>query len=196
MTALTGDQIASLVYLSLLTAVIGGWFVVSQRRQAGRLAQYAAIWGFIFLGAIVAVGLWGDIRETVAPRQSVMMEGARVELPRAVDGHFYVTMEVNGAPIRFVIDTGASELVLSRADAARAGIEPDGLIFSGRAFTANGMVETAPVTLASVVLGGVADTDVPAVVNAGEMPESLLGMSYLERFSRMEISGGRMVMER
>jgi aspartyl protease family protein len=196
MTALTGDQIASLVYLSLLTAVIGGWFVVSQRRQAGRLAQYAAIWGFIFLGAIVAVGLWGDIRETVAPRQSVMMEGARVELPRAVDGHFYVTMEVNGAPIRFVIDTGASELVLSRADAARAGIDPDGLIFSGRAFTANGMVETAPVTLASVVLGGVADTDVPAVVNAGEMPESLLGMSYLERFSRMEISGGRMVLER
>jgi aspartyl protease family protein len=196
MTALTGDQIASLVYLSLLTAVIGGWFVVSQRRQVGRLAQYAAIWGFIFLGAIVAVGLWGDIRETVAPRQSVMMEGARVELPRAVDGHFYVTMEVNGAPIRFVIDTGASELVLSRADAARAGIEPDGLIFSGRAFTANGMVETAPVTLASVVLGGVADTGVPAVVNAGEMPESLLGMSYLERFSRMEISGGRMVMER
>jgi aspartyl protease family protein len=196
MTALTGDQIASLVYLSLLTAVIGGWFVVSQRRQAGRLAQYAAIWGFIFLGAIVAVGLWGDIRETVAPRQSVMMEGARVELPRAVDGHFYVTMEVNGAPIRFVIDTGASELVLSRADAARAGIEPDGLIFSGRAFTANGMVETAPVTLASVVLGGVADTDVPAVVNAGEMPESLLGMSYLERFSRMEIANGRMVLER
>jgi aspartyl protease family protein len=196
MTALTGDQIASLVYLSLLTAVIGGWFVVSQRRQAGRLAQYAAIWGFIFLGAIVAVGLWGDIRETVAPRQSVMMEGARVELPRAVDGHFYVTMEVNGAPIRFVIDTGASELVLSRADAARAGIDPDGLIFSGRAFTANGMVETAPVTLASVVLGGVADTDVPAVVNAGEMPESLLGMSYLERFSRMEIANGRMVLER
>jgi aspartyl protease family protein len=113
-----------------------------------------------------------------------------------VDGHFYVTMEVNGAPIRFVIDTGASELVLSRADAARAGIDPDGLIFSGRAFTANGMVETAPVTLASVVLGGVADTGVPAVVNAGEMPESLLGMSYLERFSRMEIANGRMVLER
>ena len=87
----------------------------------GRIAQYAAIWGFIFLGAIVAVGLWSDIRQTVTPRQSVMMEGARVEVPRSADGHYYLTMEVNGAPIRFVVDTGATELVLSRADAERAG---------------------------------------------------------------------------
>jgi hypothetical protein len=54
--------------------------------------QYAAIWGFIFLGAIVAVGLWTDIRQTVAPRQSVMMDGARVEVPRHVDGHYYLTL--------------------------------------------------------------------------------------------------------
>ena len=193
---LSGDQIGSLIYLGLLLAVIGGWFLVSSRGNLGRMAQYAAIWGFIFLGAIVAVGLWGDIRQTVVPRQSVMMEGARIELPQAMDGHFYMVMEVNGAPIRFVVDTGATELVLSREDAGRAGVEMERLVFSGRAFTANGMVETAPVTLASVVVGGVADTDVRAVVNGSEMRESLLGMSYLQRFSRVEISGGRMVLER
>lgn len=193
---LSGDQIGSLIYLGLLLAVIGGWFLVSSRGNLGRMAQYAAIWGFIFLGAVVAVGLWSDIRQTVVPRQSVMMEGARIELPQAVDGHFYVTMDVNGAPVRFVIDTGASELVLSRRDAARAGIDLDRLVFSGRAYTANGMVETAPVTLASVTLGGVADTAVRAVVNDAEMQDSLLGMSYLQRFSRMEIANGRMVLER
>ncbi|MFW5642135.1 MAG: retropepsin-like aspartic protease family protein [Roseicyclus sp.] len=196
MTALTGDQIGILIYLGLLVTVIGGWFVASQRARLGRVAQYAAIWGFIFLGAIVAAGLWSDIRQTVAPRQSVMMEGARIELPRAADGHYYATLEINGAPVRFVIDTRASEVVLSRRDAERAGIAPDRLIFSGRAFTANGMVETAPVTLDTVALGGVAETGVRAVVNAGEMSDSLLGMSYLQRFSRMEISGGRMVLER
>ena len=66
-----------------------------------------------------------------------------MEVPRSADGHYYLTMEVNGAPIRFVVDTGATELVLSRADAERAGIDTGGLIYSGRAFTANGMVETA-----------------------------------------------------
>jgi aspartyl protease family protein len=196
MPVLDGDQIGSLIYLGLLVTVIGGWLVVSQRRNLGKLAQYAAIWGFIFLGAIVAVGLWTDIRQTVAPRQSVMMDGARVELPQHVDGHYYVTMEVNGAPIRFVVDTGATELVLSHDDAIRAGIDADALIYSGRAFTANGMVETAPVTLDAVALGPVIDTKVAAVVNGSEMQDSLLGMTYLQRFSRVEISGGRMVLER
>ncbi|KPQ16682.1 MAG: aspartyl protease family protein [Rhodobacteraceae bacterium HLUCCO18] len=196
LTSLSGDQIGNLVYLALLVTAIGGWLLVSQRGNLGRIAQYAAIWGFIFLGAIVAVGLWSDIRQTVTPRQSVMMEGARVEVPRSADGHYYLTMEVNGAPIRFVVDTGATELVLSRADAERAGIDTGGLIYSGRAFTANGMVETAPVTLDRIALGKATDTGVRAVVNGAEMQGSLLGMSYLQRFDRLEISGGRLVLER
>jgi aspartyl protease family protein len=194
--ALNGDQIGSLIYLVLLAVVIGGWFLVSQRGNLGKVVQYAAIWGFIFLGAIVAVGLWTDIRQTVTPRQSVMMDGARVEVPQAVDGHFYLTLEVNGAPVRFVVDTGATDLVLSRTDAVRAGLGPDALIFSGQAFTANGMVETAPVTLDRIVLGKATDTSVRAVVNGADMRDSLLGMSYLQRFDRIEISEGRLVLER
>jgi aspartyl protease family protein len=53
------------------------------RGNLGKVVQYAAIWGFIFIGAIVVTGLWTDIRHTVAPRQTVMMEGARVEVPRS-----------------------------------------------------------------------------------------------------------------
>jgi aspartyl protease family protein len=193
---LTGDQIGSLVYLGLLVTAIAGWLVASQRRNLGRLAQYAAVWSFIFIGAIVAVGLWTDIRQTVAPRQSVLMEGTRIEVPQHVDGHYYLTLEINGAPIRFVVDTGATELVLSREDARRAGIDPDALIFSGRAFTANGTVETAPVTLAIVALGPAVDAGVRAVVNGSDMEDSLLGMTYLQRFERIEISGGRLVLER
>ncbi|MGP1357657.1 retropepsin-like aspartic protease family protein [Roseicyclus sp.] len=193
---MTGEQIGSLVYLVLLVTAIAGWLVASQRRNLGRMAQYAAVWSFIFIGAIVAVGLWTDIRNTVAPRQSVMMEGARIEVPQHVDGHYYLTLEVNGTPIRFVVDTGATDLVLSREDARRAGIDPDALVFSGRALTANGTVDTAPVTLGTVALGPAADTDVRAVVNGTDMEDSLLGMAYLQRFDRLEISGGRLVLER
>jgi aspartyl protease family protein len=193
---LSGDQIGSLIYLVLLGTVLLGWLVVSNRKNLGKLAQYAAVWGFIFIGAIVAIGLWTDIRQTVAPRQSVMMEGARIEVPQAPDGHYYLTLGVNGAPVRFVVDTGASELVLSHTDAMRAGIDFDKLVFSGRAYTANGMVDTAPVTLDTVQLGPVTETDVRAVVNGTDMQDSLLGMTYLRRFDRLEISNGRMVLER
>jgi aspartyl protease family protein len=196
LTALNGEQIGSLVYLVLLGTVIGGWFFVSQRGNLGKVVQYAAIWGFIFIGAIVAVGLWTDIRQTVTPRQSVMMDGARVEVPQAFDGHYYLTLLVNDAPVRFVVDTGATDLVLSPADAARAGLDPEALIFSGQAFTANGMVDTAHVVLDRVALGKVLDTDVRAVVNAAEMRDSLLGMTYLQRFDRIEIAEGRLVLVR
>jgi aspartyl protease family protein len=193
---MNGDQIGSLIYLLLLATVIGGWFLVAHRRQLGRVAQHAAIWVFIFLGAIVAVGLWSDVRDTVAPRQTLMQDGAQVVVPMARDGHFYLVLELNGVPVRFVVDTGATDIVLSAADAARVGIQPENLVFSGRALTANGMVETAPVRIDRVALGGVVDEGVRAVVNRGDLEESLLGMSYLRRFDRLEISGGQMVLER
>lgn len=189
-------DLARLIYLGLLVVVIGGYFLVINRQSLGRVAQQAAIWVFIFLGAIVAVGVWGDIRDQVIPRQSVVMDGARIVVPRAADGHFYLTLGINGTPVRFMLDTGASEMVLRMQDAERAGVDTDRLIFSGRALTANGRVETAPVRLDTVTLGGVAERNVPAVVNAGAMPESLLGMSYLRRFDRIEIADGQMVISR
>ena len=193
---MTGEQIGSLAYLLLLGAVIAGWHFVAHRREMGKMAQQAAIWIFIFLGTIVAVGLWSDIRDTVAPRQAIMQGGAQVVVPMQHDGHFYLTLEVNGTPVRFVVDTGATEMVLSAEDAARIGLSPEALVFSGRAFTANGTVETAPVMLRTVALGGVVDEGVRAVVNSGDLGESLLGMSYLRRFDRIEISGGQLVLER
>lgn len=193
---MTGDQTASLLYLALLGTVLAGWYFVSNRRQIGKMAQTASIWVFIFLGAVVTAGLWGDIRDDIVPRQSSMMDGARIEVPMAQDGHFYLVLEVNGTPVRFAVDTGASEIVLSAQDADRVGIPRDTLVFTGRAATANGMVETAPVRLASVSLEGVVDEGVLAVVNGGEMTDSLLGMTYLRRFQRLEISGNKLILER
>jgi len=189
------DRTASLIYLVLLGCAVAGWFFVSQRRNLGKMMQYAAIWGFIFLGAIVAVGLWMDIRDDFAPRQSVLSDGT-ISVPRAADGHFYLTLDVNGVPTRFVVDTGASDIVLTLADAQAAGIATDLLIYSGRANTANGAVEIAPTRIDTLSLGGIPDTNVRAVVNSGDMRESLLGMAYLSRFSRLLIAENQLVLER
>ncbi|MBK5945417.1 aspartyl protease [Rhodobacter veldkampii DSM 11550] len=189
------DMFARLAYLALLLVAVGGWLIIDLRRNPGRSLQQAAIWVLIFLGVVAAVGLWGDIRRDIAPRQAVM-EGGRVELPVAADGHFYLLAEVNGVTVRFVVDTGASDIVLTRRDAARVGLDPDGLSYFGQANTANGRVVTAPVRIAEFALGGIVDRDLRAVVNGGEMDGSLLGMAYLNRFSRLELSRDRMVLER
>ncbi len=189
-------ELGNLAYLVLLGAVLVFWLFVQNRQTLGKTAQTAAAWGLIFLGTIAAVGLWDDIRQTVAPQQAVFADAGRIELPRAPDGHYYVTLDLNGAPVRFVVDTGASSIVLTRADARAAGLDMQGLSFLSQAMTANGPVQTAPVEIARLNLGPFSDTGVRAYVNDGEMEQSLLGMTYLQRFDRLEISGGKMILER
>jgi aspartyl protease family protein len=185
-----------LVYLAILGIAVAGWFIAENRASLGQTLRTALAWAFIFLGVVAAYGLWDDIRDDMAPRQTVFTEAARVEVPRAFDGHYYLTLELNGTPVDFVVDTGATDIVLSRADAARIGLDPAALAYTGVAGTANGQVRTARVRLDEVSLGGITDRNVAASVNAGEMGTSLLGMSYLHRFSRLEIANGRLVLER
>ena len=189
-------EIASLIYLGLLAIALLGSLVSYNRHQIGRVAQYALIWGFIFVGAIASVGLWPELRNSLVPQQSVVTGTGEVVVPRAYDGHYYLTLDLNGVPTRFVIDTGASEVVLTPQYAGRAGIDVAGLNYNSRAMTANGMVQTASIRLDRVVLGDIEDRQVPAVVNGAPMQESLLGMSYLNRFDRIAIEDGQMVLSR
>ncbi len=186
----------NLIYLVLLGSALVTWYFVHNRQSLGKMMQQAVAWGLIFIAVIAAVGLWEDIRGTVQPGTAMSVQGDRIEVPRARDGHFYLTLDINDVPVRFLVDTGASEMVLRQRDAERAGVDMGRLIYSGRAMTANGPVRTAPVWLKQVSLGQSTDTDVRAWVNEGEMSESLLGMGYLQRFARLEITPQGLVLER
>ncbi len=190
---MTPDNIASLAYLGLLGAVLIGWVLVQHRGNLGRIAQQAAVWLLIFLGAIAAVGLWSDIRDAALPQQT-MIDAGQVEVPQSRDGHYYLTLELNGAPVAFVVDTGASDIVLGRDDARRAGVDPDALDYFGTALTANGPVRTAQVRLDRVALGAIEDRNLRAVVTDGDLDRSLLGMGYLRLFGRLEIADGQLVL--
>ena len=195
MTPMDGDQIARVLYLALLGSALAGYLLVSGRGRLGQMTQHAAVWALIFVGAVAAVGLWGDIRDDVAPRQSLLEDG-RIEVPRGPDGHYDAMLEVNGEPVRFVVDTGATDIVLSHDAAERAGLDLDELIYTGLARTANGTVQVADVVLDEVRLGDVVDRDVRASVTDGDLDGSLLGMRYLERFRRVSIEDGRLILER
>jgi aspartyl protease family protein len=113
------------------------------------------------------------------------------ELQRGPDGHFYADAQVNGATIRFMIDTGASVVVLTPEDAQRAGIQ----LPSERSYAmgVGGPVEIVPVMLDRIAIGGIEARNVQGAVTE-ELPVSLLGQSYLQRVSSVEIHGDTMVL--
>ncbi len=193
---MTGDETGRVIYLVLMGCVIGGYFFMSGRQNLGANARAAMLWVFIFVGVIVAYGLWSDVKDTVLPQQAVQSGGAIIETPRRADGHFYLTLDVGGVPVEFVVDTGATDVVLNMDDARRVGLNPERLVFGGIARTANGEVRTARVRLEDVSLSGVDEGTVRASVNEGDLDISLLGMSYLDRFARIEIRGNTLRLER
>ncbi|MFQ6548186.1 TIGR02281 family clan AA aspartic protease [Aestuariibius sp. 2305UL40-4] len=184
-----------LFYIAFLCAAVIGLFMLPSRKEGDDSGPPASVWTFLALGAIGGIGLWGNLTDERLSVQRVGESGA-ITVPRESDGHYYLTLDVNGVPVRFVFDTGATEMVLTLEDAARVGLEEDRLAFFGSASTANGIVRTAPVVLDEVSLGGGTDYRVRAWVNEGEMEESLLGMGYLQRFDRIEITGDELILER
>lgn len=189
-------QTGHFTYLVLLAVAVLFWFVTNHRQSFRKTVQQGMAWALIFIGIIAAYGMWGDIRSTVMPQASVFSEAGRVVIPRSPDGHYRLKLAVNGVPIDFVVDTGASNIVLSQKDAASAGLEPENLPYFGRALTANGEVKTAPVILGEIRLGDMVDTRVRAQVNGGELDQSLLGMSYLDRWQEITIRDGKLVLQR
>ena len=189
-------DIGRLVYLVLLGTVLLAYLLVAGRAQLGSLLRGALLWGLIFLGVTVGAMLWMDVRDQVIPTRAVSFGDGRIELPRDPSGHFFATLEVQGVPMRFIVDTGATDVVLSQDDARRLGLDPEQLVYTGRARTANGVVRTARITLEEVTFGDFTDRDLRAWVNEGQLEHSLLGMGYLERFDRVEISRDRMILTR
>ena len=105
-------------------------------------------------------------------------------------GHVMLEADVNGTPVRFLLDTGATQVALTLNDAAAVGIGGGDLAFKGMVSTANGPARVAPVTLREVRIGQFATGDVAAVV-IENLGVSLLGQSFLKRLDSYEMRDGR-----
>ena len=120
--------------------------------------------------------------------------GTRIVLPASSGGHFMAQGAINGRSVNFMLDTGATTIALSAADAQRIGLD-----FSKgqpvRMNTANGMSQGYRVKLGSVRVGDVEVYDVDAIVSPEPMPYILLGNSFISRFS-MRRDADQMVLEK
>ena len=127
----------------------------------------------------------------VPPALTVLRPSSNRTLVYRADrrGHFTLTATVNGAPTRFVVDTGASLVALTLDDARAAGIGHGELSFNQLTQTANGRVRFAPVMLHEVRIEQLAIENVPAAV-IENLDQSLLGMSFLKRLKSFEMREG------
>ena len=202
--AIYGEQDrVHLVRLVLLLVLVSSSVLAGRRLRLRGVAKAAGLWALII--AVLAIGYayrgeLGAIGARVAgellPHRGTATGAGEVRFPASADGHFWVEARIDGTRVRFLIDTGASNIVLSPADARRIGFDPAGLRFTGFAETANGTVRTAAVRLGSIEIGPIRIDDLGASVNQAEMRGSLLGMSFLERLESFEIRDGALILRR
>ncbi len=192
----------SLVYQVMLLVFIGSAMIVRWRAKPGQALRYAAIW--LGLGAVLFLGyafkdeagnLKNRVMAELMPSRGAVAGGS-ISFRAQEGGHFIIEALVDGTPVRFLLDTGASDVVLSPRDAERLGFDLSTLTYNRIYRTANGTVSGAPVRLGSVAIGPVLLRDVRASVNGAEIGQSLLGMSFLQRLGGYSVSGDRLTLRR
>src|SRR5918996_248067 len=152
-------------------------------------------WAPLELAAGHAVGDGARQRAALA-RADTDDDGGDLEhvIDAGPHGHFLIEAIVNGVPVDFLVDTGASHIVLSVRDARKLGFTASQLQFTEQFQSANGTVRAAPVELRELRIGQLRMFDLDAWVNGGPLPISLLGMSFLQRLSSYEVARGRLIL--
>ncbi len=118
-----------------------------------------------------------------------------VAIPKSPDGHYWANGQVNGANVRFLVDTGATAVALTPGDAQRLGLKPADLHYGFQVVTAAGQTRAAPVKLASITVAGARLENVDALVIEKGLDTSLLGMTYLGRLAGFQASRTALVLQ-
>ncbi len=179
-------------------------------RGTGLLGQTARNMGILVVGCLLIAGALGHFGRTgdgrtgdagpepaAQARQASEPPVSQAAQPDATgdelivqagpNGHFMVDAVVDGVEIRFLVDTGASSVVLTAKDAERLGYRLDGLEYSDRYQTANGEIRGAPVILPELRIGDLEIEDVRSSVIRAPLSTSLLGMTFLSRLESFEV---------
>lgn len=200
------------VYLLMWLALIGSGAAGSYKANMGVAIKQALVWLAIFLLVVLGysyrndmAGVWQRMQGELMPAKPVDVQdhsgpstpaGYVVALRKGDDGHFHADGQVNGKRVKFLVDTGASTVALTEADARRAGVDMARLSFSIPVNTASGQTFGAAVTLDSVSVGRIKLKNVSAIVMKDGLDTSLLGMSYLGRLQKFEASRNQLILRK
>ena len=193
-----GDQALHFLYLVGVLILVGSSFAVRRIPIAQGLKMligWVLIFGIAFivftlkdefmaLGNRMLIETRGGVEET-APGE--------VRIRQAPDGHFWVTAEVNGKSVRFLVDSGATTTSLSRDTAERVGIVPSSG-FQAMVQTANGVVMVDRGRADTIAVGGIARRDVAVHISDAFGDLNVIGMNFLSTLSGWSVEGRTLVL--
>ena len=193
---MTNDLMLGGVYLLMAIMLVLG-ALMTRRERAAKLLTIALAWVAIF-GAGFILFTFRDDFGWVAQRLkaeavgSAVEEGTETRIPMAIDGHFWVDARVNGKPVKFLVDSGATMTTVGRQTAAATGLDVsdrrDQIVRTG-----NGVIRVSSGRADEIELGGIRRTDV-AVQVADNDDINVLGMNFLSSLRRWGVEGRWLVL--
>lgn len=186
--------------LAVLALVSSSLLFVRQfhvRQTVRNIALWAGVGAVLVLGFSYQdelMGLGRRLRADLIPGTPLQTAAGEMVISASEGGGFHANGTVNGTPVRFLVDTGASSIVLSPGDAKRLGIDLDSLVFNRAYETANGIGYGASTVVDELTVGHIRLTNVPVSINGAPMRSSLLGMTFLNRMKSFNISGRKLVL--
>jgi aspartyl protease family protein len=196
------DTSMRFVAAALMLAAVAAGTLGNYRGQLSEGLKAIAAWLGIALVLVAGyafrfelAGFGNRVVGAVVPGLTLFGDGGEVTVSRSADGHFAMTLKINGQDVRAMFDTGASSIVLRFEEAAKLGIKVSDIDFSVTVRTANGVTQSAPVMLEEVRLGGISEKRVRALIaRPGALSENLLGMTFLERLPSYEVRGDQLIL--
>lgn len=192
-------DVSSLVLKVAVLVFVGGLVLVLFRERLSQALEAMLFWAIFGLLLVVGYTYRFELRDAGDRVIAQLMpghvagHGRDVEVVRGRGGDFAIAAHINGARVPMVLDTGASSVVLTQDAARSAGLPIEVLEYTVNVDTANGRTRAAPITLDRLTVGGLTERAVPAlVVQPGQLKNSLLGMSFLNRLASWEVRGDRL----
>ena len=199
---LAADDWGALAYHLALVVFVGGAVLVLFRERLSTALEASLFWiivGFVLVFVYTYRGELRGIGERVMaelmPGRAALRSERTVEIVRGRGGDYQVAAQVNGTRVAMALDTGASAVVLTQEAAKAAGLPLELLSYTVQVDTANGRARAASVTIDRIVVGGIVERSVPALVaQPGQLRVSLLGMTFLNRLESWQVQGDRLTM--
>lgn len=193
---MTNDlMLGGLYILMAIMLVLGS--LMSRREPAAKLLTMALAWIAIFGAGFVLFTFrddfgWVSQRLRAEATGKPVEQGSQIRIPMAIDGHFWVEAKINGEPIKFLVDSGATMTTIGRSAAERAGVTisptADQLVRTG-----NGIVKVSSATASSLQVGSIERRDVRMHV-ADRDDLNVLGMNFLSSLQRWGVEGRWLVL--
>ena len=194
---MTNDWMLGSLYLLMAMMLVAG-SLMARRERFAKLATMAIAWIAIFGAGFVLFTFRDDLTYVAQRLKSEatgapVVEGSQVRIPMAIDGHFWVQGSINGTPVKFLVDSGATMTTIGRdtADAAGVTINPNR---NQIVRTGNGMLRVATGRAETVSLGPIERSNVGLHI-ADHEDLNVLGMNYLSTLERWSVEGRWLILE-